>query len=351
MNVTKQSLPQKNRIVDLDVIRGFALIGIFLVNINMFFTEAGVSNKGLPGAKWIDILVDAKFYAIFSLLFGAGVSLFLTRAKTKDQPYLVYIRRMVVLVLIGLLHANVWGGDILRSYAIIGLLLLALHKLPGKWLLVISLSLHVMGIVVNTLSYDYILGGHPNMPPLLNILQLILSLFAPLIYFIEGFSLMQIDALKKLKKSPKLHTALIMILSSICIVGVAIQFLTPSAKAYFILKIILQPLLALLYTLILVALLKSTIGSTVLKPLQAYGRMGMSNYLGQTIMGMFILPIFLNVFSSAFAMVSVCFLTWILQIVLSNVWLKYFSFGPIEWIWRCLTYWNLMPIRKNNSKK
>src|SRR5699024_12076515 len=68
------------------------------------------------------------------------------------------------------------------------------------------------------------------------------------------------------------------------LVGVTIQFLTPSAKAYFILKIILQPLLALLYTLILVALLKSTIGSTVLKPLQAYGRMGMSNYLGQTIM-------------------------------------------------------------------
>nr|WP_255449490.1 DUF418 domain-containing protein [Bacillus sp. AR18-7] len=184
------------------------------------------------------------------------------------------------------------------------------------------------------------------MPPLLNILQLIISLISPLIYFIEGFSLMQIDALKKLKQSPKLHTALIMILSSICIVGVTIQFLTPSAKAYFILKIILQPLLALLYTLILVALLKSTIGSTVLKPLQAYGRMGMSNYLGQTIMGMFILPLFLNVFSPAIAMVSVCFLTWILQIVLSNVWLKYFNFGPVEWIWRCFTYWNLMPIRK-----
>lgn len=103
---------------------------------------------------------------------------------------------MVVLVLIGLLHANVWGGDILRLYAIIGLLLLALHKLSGKWLLGITLSLHVIGIVVNALSYDYLLGGHPNMPPLLNILQLIISLISPLIYFIEGFSLMQIDALK-----------------------------------------------------------------------------------------------------------------------------------------------------------
>lgn len=346
MNVMKQSLPQKNRIVDLDVIRGFALIGIFLVNISMFFNEAGVSNKGLPGDKWIDILVDAKFYAIFSLLFGAGASLFLTRAKAKGQPYFVYIRRMVVLALIGLLHASVWGGDILRLYAIIGLLLLALHKLPGKWLLIISITLHVMGIIVNTLAYDYTIGGHPNMPSLLNILQLITSLVSPLIYFIEGFSLMKVDALKKLKKSPKLHTALILILSSICIVGVTIQFLIPSAKAYFILKIILQPLLALLYTLILVALLKSTIGSTVLKPLQAYGRMGMSNYLGQTVMGMFILPLFLNVFSPAFAMVSVCLLTWIVQITLSNVWLKHFNFGPVEWIWRCLTYWNLMPIRK-----
>ncbi|WJE28157.1 DUF418 domain-containing protein [Bacillus cereus] len=346
MNVMKQSLPQKNRIVDLDVIRGFALIGIFLVNISMFFNEAGLSNIDLPSDKWINILVTGKFYAIFSLLFGAGSALFLARAKAKGQSSSLYIRRMIILLLIGLLHASIWGGDILCTYAIIGLVLLLLHKIPSKWLLTISLSLHALGIIANILIYDYMYGGKENMPLFLNMLQLITSLSSILVYFIEGFSLMKMDILTKLKKRPKLHATLIIVLGSISIVGVTVQFLTPSAKLSFSLLSVLQPFLTLTYILILVALLKSKAGSIVLKPLQAYGRMGMSNYLGQTVIGMFILPLFLNGFSPAFVMVSVCILTWIVQITLSNIWLKYFTFGPVEWIWRCLTYWNFISIKK-----
>ncbi|MBL3820605.1 MULTISPECIES: DUF418 domain-containing protein [Bacillus cereus group] len=346
MNAIKQSLPQKNRIVDLDVIRGFALIGIFLVNISMFFNEVGVSNTNLPDNKWVNILVTGKFYAIFSLLFGAGSALFLARVKAKGQPYFIYIRRMIILALIGLLHASIWGGDVLISYAIVGLLLLSLHKVPSRLLLVISLSLHVIGIIVSIVSYDYIFQLKSNIPPFLDALQILTMITSFLIYFIEGYSLMKLDVLTKLKQRPNLHKWLIIMFSGVSIIGITIQMLTPSAKLSFILLNILQPFLTITYILILVALLKSTVGSTVLKPLQAYGRMGMSNYLGQTFIGMFILPLTLNVFSPAIAMVSVCFLTWILQILLSNVWLKYFNFGPVEWIWRCLTYWNLMPIRK-----
>ena len=70
-----------------------------------------------------------------SLLFGAGSALFLSRAKAKGQPYSLYIRRMIILAVIGLLHASIWSGDVLVPYAIVGLVLLSLHKIPGKWLL------------------------------------------------------------------------------------------------------------------------------------------------------------------------------------------------------------------------
>ncbi|OAB43282.1 DUF418 domain-containing protein [Paenibacillus glacialis] len=348
MNVMKQDSPQKDRIVDLDVIRGFALIGIFLVNITMFFQEAGVSPTALPDNNWIQIFATGKFYAIFSLLFGAGSALFLTRAKAKNQPYSLYVRRMIVLLLIGLLHASVWGGDILQLYAIIGLVLLLLHKVPSKWLLTISFSLHVLGIIANILIYDYLYGGKENMPLFLNILQLITSLLSVLVYFIEGFSLMNMDILTRLKCRPKLHAALIAVLSSIAIVGVSIQFTTSSAKLSFSLLAILQPFLTLTYMLILIAMLKNKTGSFLLKPFKSYGKMAMSNYLGQTVVGMFILPLFINTFQPAFLMIGICLLTWIVQIILSNVWLQYFYFGPIEWIWRCLTYLKMMPIRKTN---
>ncbi|EPY7703355.1 MULTISPECIES: DUF418 domain-containing protein [Bacillus cereus group] len=348
MNAIKQSLPQKNRIVDLDVIRGFALIGIFLVNIAEFSQRAGAGQ--LSGGNWIDILATGKFYAIFSLLFGAGSALFLSRAKAKGQPYSLYIRRMIILAVIGLLHASIWSGDVLVPYAIVGLVLLSLHKIPGKWLLGISLTFHVIGIIVSIMSYDYLYGGNLNVPPLLNVLQVITTLTGFLIYFIEGFSLMQMDIFTKLRKNPKLHTILLIVVGSISITGVTFQFLTEGAKLSFIILTILQPFLALTYILILMAMLKSKLGSVVLHPLQAYGKMAMSNYLGQTFVGIFILPLFVKSMDLAFLMINVCLLTWIVQIILSNVWLKYFNFGPIEWIWRCLTYWNLVPIRKNNRK-
>lgn len=128
------------RIDALDMLRGFALIGILLMNIEWFgrplneMDQFDISLTGWDHAwGWlIRCLVEGKFYKLFSLLFGMGFALMLTRARAAGRPFdLWFSRRMLALLVIGMLHSVFfWVGDILHTYAISGMLLLAwLHLL------------------------------------------------------------------------------------------------------------------------------------------------------------------------------------------------------------------------------
>ncbi|WP_155590808.1 DUF418 domain-containing protein [Lysinibacillus cavernae] len=348
MNSQKEQSFRQNRIYELDIIRGFALIGIFLVNIFNFIQRAGIDSTLLPTGNWIDILVTGKFYAIFSLLFGAGAAIFIKRANHNGKPSLLFIRRMVVLAVIGLLHAQVWGGDVLLPYALVGLVLFALHKIPSKALFIITFSLHMIGILVNVSAYDWLYGGKTNMPPTLDALLLITALTSFLVYFIEGFTLMKMDALSKLQTRPPLHKWLLIVFGSISVISVTAQFMITDHKPAHILLIISQLPLMLTYILLILLLLKNKNGRAILYPLQAYGRMAMSNYLGQTVVGIFILPMFIHHFSPSIIIYGLCIFTWVIQIIMSNVWLKFFNYGPVEWVWRCFTYWHIVQLRKLN---
>ncbi|MDE0479532.1 MAG: DUF418 domain-containing protein [Chloroflexota bacterium] len=123
----------QERIPLLDVLRGFALIGIFLANLVSFFGYYYLDFgqvKSLPLIERVvlfavDWLVEGKFYALFSFLLGAGFALQLERARLKGVPFLPFwYRRMGVLLLIGLIHMYfIWYGDILTLYALLGFLL------------------------------------------------------------------------------------------------------------------------------------------------------------------------------------------------------------------------------------
>ncbi|MEC0243602.1 DUF418 domain-containing protein [Paenibacillus dokdonensis] len=347
MRETTLLIPQQNRIVELDMLRGFALLGIFLVNIFNFFQTAGVSSELLPNFEWVDILLTGKFYAIFSLLFGVGSAIFLRRAKEKGKPYRYYIRRMIGLALIGLLHAMILGGgDVLVSYALVGMVLLALHKIPANKLFIITFTLHVLGIMVNILSYDWLYGGKPDMPLILDVSLTVTALTSFLIYFVEGFTLMNMEVLEKLMERPALHKRLVIVLGTLSVGTIIAQFLVTAHKPGHILLIVSQPIIMVFYILLLLAFAKTSIGNTLLKPLQSYGKMAMSNYLGQTAVGIFILPLFVNHYQPGILLFGVCIFTWVLQIVISNVWLSRFAYGPVEWIWRCFTYGRLFSMRK-----
>lgn len=130
------------RINALDILRGFALIGILLMNIEWFgrpITELGSFNPELTGLDhaigWlIRCFVEGKFYKLFALLFGMGFGVMLTQAIRKDRPFGAWFsRRMLVLYALGLGHMFfVWQGDILHDYALAGLLLLGLIYLLRK---------------------------------------------------------------------------------------------------------------------------------------------------------------------------------------------------------------------------
>lgn len=130
------------RIQALDVVRGFALIGIFLMNVEWFNRAMGEMSLGLPtgltGANWwasrlIYVLVQGKFWTIFSLLFGMGFAVMLTRAEQGGRNFLrPYLRRIAALAVFGAAHhIFIWNGDILFSYAVGAVALLIL--LYGNW--------------------------------------------------------------------------------------------------------------------------------------------------------------------------------------------------------------------------
>lgn len=122
------------RIDLMDVLRGFALIGILLMNVEWFnrpiaeLLRLDTTLTGIDHAvAWcVKIFVEGKFYKLFSLLFGMGFAVMLTRAEAKGQPFAaMFVRRMTALLLFGMLHMVLfWGGDILHDYAVGGLLLL-----------------------------------------------------------------------------------------------------------------------------------------------------------------------------------------------------------------------------------
>ena len=134
------------RIQALDVVRGFALIGILLMNVEFFnraISQLGSGmQSGLTGANlWVSYFVQCfvvgKFWTIFSLLFGMGFAVMLTRAERAGRSFLVpYLRRIAALAVFGALHSIfLWSGDILFSYAVAAVaLLIVLYGRP-RWIL------------------------------------------------------------------------------------------------------------------------------------------------------------------------------------------------------------------------
>ena len=123
----------------LDVLRGFALIGILFMNIEWFgralngIGTFNIESNGLDhAASWlVRCFVEGKFYKLFSLLFGMGFAVMILRARSQGRPFSAwFVRRMIVLYIIGMLHmVFLWGGDILHDYAFAGLLFLGLIRL------------------------------------------------------------------------------------------------------------------------------------------------------------------------------------------------------------------------------
>ena len=151
------------RIEALDVVRGFALLGIFLMNVEYFNRTINSLGEGMPrgltGIDWfaswfIAYFVQGKFWTIFSLLFGMGFAVMMTRAERAGRKFkTVYLRRVVALALFGAAHfVLLWEGDILFSYAV-GALMLMIVLYGKTW--------PILGGIATTIGLAFIPGwGH-----------------------------------------------------------------------------------------------------------------------------------------------------------------------------------------------
>ncbi|SME20849.1 hypothetical protein BACERE00191_03854 [Bacillus pacificus] len=144
-----QNISQGERIHSIDIIRGIAVLGIFLVNWPVI---AGIDSRDITGIYegidsyirlFYDMFIQTKFYTIFSFLFGLGFYIFMTRAEAKtDRPKTLFVRRLLILLLFGFLHyVLLWDGDILHTYAITGFFLFLFYKREPRTILIWSIVL------------------------------------------------------------------------------------------------------------------------------------------------------------------------------------------------------------------
>ncbi len=160
MKATLTPTQTSEREIFMDVLRGFAILGIFIANLASFTFYQGSANETgpmlLPALDHkIEFLhhlfIEGKFYSIFSLLFGWGIALQFKRSEDKGVNGLPIIRRrLFFMLLLGALHLLLWPGDIVFFYAIIGFIFLPLRKLSNRTLLITAGILVLLPIALYT---------------------------------------------------------------------------------------------------------------------------------------------------------------------------------------------------------
>lgn len=338
----------KNRIHLIDLIRGFALIGLPFVNvIALWHSHMNLSEtvRDIWVQRFIYIFVEGRFYAIFSFLFGVGIFIFLSRAKAKNErPYIIFIRRMVILAVVGLIHQFFNPGEALLFYGILGLPLIFFEKIPKQ----VNLIIGILGVVIGSIFAAKLVLTVPLM--LLGLAFGQYEVFERCraykkvwrIVFGLSFVATMILTVFLWKSAPELGE--VNYLKGTELTEIQME---SNADFYDFMKLCLTfgPFFSIFYISFLVVI--EPFANKLLSPLNAFGRMAFTNYLGQTLLLLVIIMLIPSdvIVSYTFATIT-CAIVVIAQIIASAYWLRYFKYGPLEWLWRCGTYGKLLPIRK-----
>lgn len=388
-----------DRIHQLDAIRGFALFGIFLVNMPTFLQPAlFLPENGLPVEhssldEWIrlvfNMFVQTKFYTIFSILFGAGFYLFMSRAEQKGgAARLLYVRRLIGLLLFGLAHLFfLWYGDILHTYALTGLFLLFFYRVSEKnirrwaWTLLFSLQmLYALTLLIPEDPANSVTNASPVLVEqanevynfgtwmewvsfrIANELPLLLSnewfaIWSVLPLFLFGLTLARRDVFYQTDRylaSTKKVWWVTLVLSGVLVAMIPllqygiVHFPAPALISVQVFVGWSGLALCAFYICSLLLLYETRRGRDILKHLEPVGRMALTNYLGQTVISVTIARV-CHLYGEAGMGVGllICLIVFPLQIAASKWWLSRYRYGPAEWVWRCFTYASVMPMKRS----
>ena len=387
---------ERERYLILDVLRGLALMGIALANFPEFalWTFLSADEQALLPTAGIDrmvrywqyVLVDGKFYTIFSLLFGIGFSLILARHSRR-----LFLRRMLILVLIGFLHLMfVWSGDILLLYAVGGLLLTLFVGFKDSTLLIIALLLILMPVGLDALTEFYGVDfaapfynqwwqvataqgiTEENFATWLRDAESYNQMFAFLLQgaceriweFVEGHRLPKVLGLfilGYLVGKHRLYTRLselplrpIFLWTLVIGTPMSLLYGWSATHGHLWGQTIHSVLyassvipLAVAYVTGLCLLYLRNQRAMVFRWLAAPGRMALSNYISQSFIG---IALFYGIgfgLGTTFGLTAIeltALVVFLSQILCSRLWLCRFRFGPLEWLWRMATYGRYFPV-------
>lgn len=368
---------ETSRIVSLDLIRGVAVFGILLMNAVYFkFGSAPYFNLSAGGSEtWLDwavgifgeIFVDQKFMGLFSMLFGAGMILFIDRARERgSRAALLNLWRNGLLLLIGIFHFLLWEGDVLMVYAVSSVFLLALQKLPNRALISLGVVVFLLSVGCALLAQHIADTTTQSLSGLWETGEIsdeeVIALPFLLGYFLRALGLILIGA--GLYRAGFMNgglpsrtyrlTAMIGIAVGLPLaaVGVLITALGDYSRDIAFIGQVPNTIGTIPFSLgymSLIILWSNHGGDSWLKVrLRAVGRMALTNYLAQTILGVIILTTLLanvEIVNRSLVLVFV-FAVWALQLWCSQAWLNHFLFGPAEWLWRVATYTRKEPLRR-----
>ncbi len=425
---------QRERIAAVDMLRGFALLGILVMNITSYalhegfdfrptsIGDIGKTNMILWAARFV--LFEGKMRALFSMLFGAGVILLTSRLEKRGEGTRaadIFLRRNLWLVAIGVIHGYfLWFGDILYSYAITALLFLyPCRKLSGRVLVTAGVAVFAVAGIYNVVRYEkrkqvvqrgqvaaaaeaagqkltdeqkedlrawqkIQKAAHPEAAELEKEKSemrsgywAVMGRYADITFDVQstsyyrfgfcdylgmmliGMGLLRLGFLSgQLPYRAYGWTALVGYGLGLPLGALSTWeawrhgFDTLSLLRWELLPYDLQRLLVgLAHASMMLMIVKAGALQWITRPLAAVGQTALSNYLGTSVICTLIFNGYgLGLFGKLqfYQLFYVVAGVWAVNLIVSSIWLKYFRFGPVEWLWRSLTYWRLQPMPKGD---
>jgi len=367
-----------SRIEVVDAIRGFALLGVLFANIPVDYDPqvAGAFHDQLGFLA--DVFISKKFIAIFSMLFGFGFYIQMSRAESRDVNFNSYfIKRMFLLFLIGAIHCFIlWNGDIIMSYAFGGVFLLLLRKLSIKKLVVIAILFNVVLtgflFVANSAlgwqiyDYDYALANEIIITNTYARYFEINWIIAPWINFFKdmpitltftfgnmliGFILGKLNFFKLPASTRKLTNRFIILGFTLGITASYFFHLIMTGHIELDIPLLWVPfvlaagmlLQSLAYMSLFAKLYTNKNIKRILDGFKYVGKTALTNYIFQSVFYIIVFFHFSNLFK-LFGEIShaetyvIVLLFFVFQSGSSYLWLKRFNQGPIEYVWKKLSY-------------
>jgi uncharacterized protein len=376
-------LPPSQRIEALDVLRALALLGVIVIN-TVFEFRVSIFQQFLPNSENLSFIdrilqsflaaaIELKAFALFSLLFGAGLAIQFDRLANHPRRAVLLLRRLAVLLVIGVVHlVLIWNGDILVEYAVAGFVVLPLLFAPRRLALaaaVAALALYLampllpaavafpsaswMRAHITEATRVYGSGGFldvlafrvSEIPAIFPLHVLIFPRTVAL--FLFGALAWRSGLVRRAPQRALWFAAIAGILCGGALSIAAAADIPLAGASREVMGRAGGVVLAAGYAAAVLAAMRSAFGKQLLGWAAPVGRMAFSNYLAQSlILGVIFYGYGFGLFgrTSVTAALAIALAVYASQAALSAWWLKRCRYGPVEWLWRSLMYGELQPM-------